>query len=218
VSGEALPPVRPWRLALGWLLAAGTAAAARTWLGNWAAPATATALLVLPLVRGGGLQARLRPEPRRALLGALEGLAAAALLIPLFLLGLWLLRLVTPAAPADLWGTLAAAAPGQLLLVALPEEFFFRGWLQREFDRLRPGRVRFLGAPCSWALPAAATLFALTHALVEMRPAAALVFFPALAFGWLFARRGSIAGAAALHAACNLSLLFLPALAWMPGR
>jgi hypothetical protein len=95
-------------------------------------------------------------------------------------------------------------------LFALPEEFFFRGFLQRHLDGLWPRRARVLGASCGPGLPVAAALFALAHLAVQLRPQALLVFFPGLAFGWLYARRGSIIGPVILHAACNLSLLACP--------
>jgi len=37
------------------------------------------------------------------------------------------------------------------------------------------------------------------------------VFFPALLFGWMRERTGTVAGSALFHAACNLFELFLEA-------
>jgi hypothetical protein len=47
-------------------------------------------------------------------------------------------------------------------------------------------------------------LFALGHFLVDFQPARLAVFFPALAFGWMRSRSGSIAAGATFHALCNL--------------
>jgi hypothetical protein len=69
--------------------------------------------------------------------------------------------------------------------------------------------LRLAGAAVGWGLPAAAALFALGHLAGQPRPGALLTFFPGLAFGWLWARRGSLAGPVLLHAACNLALLWV---------
>jgi membrane protease YdiL (CAAX protease family) len=47
-------------------------------------------------------------------------------------------------------------------------------------------------------------LFALGHVLVDFNPQRLAVFFPALAFGWMRARTGSLAAGAVFHALCNL--------------
>jgi membrane protease YdiL (CAAX protease family) len=75
-----------------------------------------------------------------------------------------------------------------LLVVALPEEVFYRGYLMSRLDD---------------ALLLQAVAFALGHYLVDFAPARLLVVFPALAFGWLRARTGSIVGPTVLHAASN---------------
>ena len=93
----------------------------------------------------------------------------------------------------------------QLIVVALPEEAFFRGYLQTSLSDLETRRIRILGAslaPGSWLLQAA--LFAVIHFLVEPNPARLAVFFPGLLFGWMRARRGGIGAALALHATSNL--------------
>ena len=47
-------------------------------------------------------------------------------------------------------------------------------------------------------------LFALGHLLVIPNPQRLAVFFPALVFGWMRARTGSIAAGATFHALCNV--------------
>ena len=98
----------------------------------------------------------------------------------------------------------------QLLLVALPEEAFFRGYLQTRLQNGEAKRVTMLGAtfgPRSMILQAA--LFASVHFLVDPNPARLAVFFPALVFGWLRARRGGIGAAVFFHAACNIYSVIL---------
>ncbi len=100
---------------------------------------------------------------------------------------------------------LANLALAQLVVVALPEEAFFRGFLQTGLTDLAKVRVRVLGvdvAPAAWLLQAA--LFALLHVLVEPHPARLAVFFPALLFGWVRAWRGGVGAAIGLHAMSNL--------------
>ena len=100
---------------------------------------------------------------------------------------------------------LAEVILAQLVVVALPEEAFFRGYLQTSLDDLRRARVRVLGTELSfraWVLQA--SLFALLHFAVEPHPARLAVFFPGLLFGWLRAWRGGIGAAIAIHAMSNL--------------
>jgi hypothetical protein len=95
-------------------------------------------------------------------------------------------------------------AANQLLVVALPEEVFFRGYLLQRLESRWPPHVRVAGAQVGWALVASAVLFALGHVLVDFNPQRLAVFFPALIFGWMRARTGSLAAGAAFHALCNL--------------
>ncbi len=98
----------------------------------------------------------------------------------------------------------ALLALNQILVIALPEELFFRGYLQgRLADRWPPGR-RLWGAPVGRALLVSSLLFALGHFLVDFNPQRLAVFFPGLVFGWMRARTGSIAAGATFHALCNL--------------
>jgi membrane protease YdiL (CAAX protease family) len=93
----------------------------------------------------------------------------------------------------------------QLVVVALPEEAFFRGYVQTALSDAESSRVRVLGAslaPRAWVAQAA--LFALVHVLADPNPARLAVFFPGLLFGWVRAWRGGIGAALALHAMSNL--------------
>jgi hypothetical protein len=93
---------------------------------------------------------------------------------------------------------------GQLLVVALPEEAFFRGYLQSALDTVWPPRWRVLGANLGPGWLVSAAIFAVGHVLTMPFPTRLAVFFPALLFGWLRARTGGIGASLVFHALCNL--------------
>jgi membrane protease YdiL (CAAX protease family) len=92
----------------------------------------------------------------------------------------------------------------QMLVTALPEEAFFRGFLQTSLDRVWPPRWRILGADLGPGWLVAAAVFAVGHVLTIPHPARLAVFFPALAFGWLRSKTGGIGAPLVFHALCNL--------------
>lgn len=93
---------------------------------------------------------------------------------------------------------------GQLVIIALPEEAFYRGYLQSRLDDALPGRVRILGAEVGPALVITSVIFALGHFATIREPARLAVFFPSLVFGWLRARTKGIGASVAFHASCNI--------------
>jgi membrane protease YdiL (CAAX protease family) len=114
--------------------------------------------------------------------------------------------------PSDFaWLTLA-----QVLVVALPEELFFRGYLQGRLEEAWPPTVNVLGARLGWAWIVAAALFALGHYLVSFEPQMLTRFFPGLVFGWMYARTRSIVAGTIFHAACNLIMALLAASLFVP--
>lgn len=101
----------------------------------------------------------------------------------------------------------------QLLVVALPEEFFYRGYLYARLEAGKPpgaGTRRLGGVALSHAFWMSSLFFALGH-LTEPYPWRLATFFPALMFCWVRARTGSIIGATVLHALSNLVVLVLEA-------
>jgi membrane protease YdiL (CAAX protease family) len=100
--------------------------------------------------------------------------------------------------PADF----AQSVIDQTLLIALPEEFFFRGYLQTQCDQVWGRPYRFLGAPCGVGIVIAAALFAVCHLTLGI--GGLTRFFPGLWYGWLRARTDTIAVPVAYHAASNL--------------
>ena len=103
-------------------------------------------------------------------------------------------------APLDFW----SSAFSQLVVVALPEELFFRGYLLARLEAAFPPGRRVLGGGVGAALVLSALLFALGHVLVDLDPRRMAVFFPGLLFGWMRSATGSIAAGTLTHAASNL--------------
>lgn len=93
---------------------------------------------------------------------------------------------------------------GQLVIIALPEEAFYRGYLQSRLDDAWPARWRVAGAEIGPGLFVAAAIFALGHFATIRDPARLAVFFPALVFGWMRAKTRGIGASCAFHAMCNL--------------
>lgn len=113
-------------------------------------------------------------------------------------------------APHFAWPkNLYAISVTHLLLVALPEELFYRGYLQEKLRRAFPGGVRLLGATIGPAILLTAALFALGHFVVDLRPMRLGVFFPALLFGWIKERTGTITAPILFHAMSNVFMATL---------
>lgn len=93
----------------------------------------------------------------------------------------------------------------QILLVALPEEFFFRGYMQTTFDQLFRKRWNIFGASLGWAWPLTAIIFAFCHSFVRFQWWHFSIFFPALVFGWLREKTGTITAPILFHALSNIA-------------
>jgi membrane protease YdiL (CAAX protease family) len=161
----------------------------------------------------GGL---FEPEPldwRRLALDAARELgfvlAVCAVVFPPFWLGWvawWSPRVSFHAPPL---ATLADDALGQFLVIALPEEAFYRGYLQTSLDEMWPPKWSLLGARLGPALVVTSLVFALGHVATELHPSRLAVFFPSLLFGFIRSRRASVGTSAAFHALCNLFAAYL---------
>lgn len=148
--------------------------------------------------------------------------------LPLFTLAFWGTAALRPHVPG--WAQVYLAALGaqgrvfharlpdsfglwvvdQLFVVALPEEFFYRGYLQARLKLAWPGGMRLFGVTVGPAFLLVAVLFAVGH-LAVFHAWRLAVFFPALLFGYLRERTGTVLGCTLLHAIFNLSSLFLEA-------
>lgn len=157
----------------------------------------------------------------------LDFLKVSAVVFPVFVAGYVLFAQLFPLLPRD-WTRLLTPYSSnpvfqfrlpdrfgewivdQLFVVALPEEFFYRGFIQTRLrDAWPQGRV-WWGARLGPAFWLTALLFALGH-LAIFQVWRLAVFFPALLFGWMRERSGSVVGAALVHAASNLLVQTLDA-------
>lgn len=153
--------------------------------------------------------------------------AFSACILPLYVLGFVAFVELVPHFPAPLAKLLAPYSReasfqfrlpdrfpewiiDQLFVVALPEEFFYRGYLQRRLRLSFPGGREVFGVRLGPAFWVTAVLFALGH-LAIFQAWRLAVFFPALLFGWLREKTDTVVGAAIFHAVCNLTVLVLEA-------
>jgi len=92
----------------------------------------------------------------------------------------------------------------EVIVVALPEELFFRGFLLRLLEQRFPPKRRWKGGGIGLALVLSALAFALVHLPKDGDPRALATFFPGLLFGWMRSRTGSILASTATHASANI--------------
>lgn len=107
------------------------------------------------------------------------------------------------ALPPPSW-KLAEFCAVQFVVVALPEELFFRGFLLRLLERRFPPRRRWLGGGVGLALVLSAAAFAIIHLPKDGDPRALATFVPGLLFGWMRSATGSILASTVTHASSNI--------------
>ena len=203
-------------------------------IGHLGSALVAVVLLYAPVVigwrRGEDLLAYgFHAEPVRR--GLVLGIGASLLIIPLFAGGYLLFYRLVCATP-----TLRALAPHgacggfhglghlalphlgwdfaqfalvQLVVVALPEELFFRGCLHELLERRFPPRWRVGGGGIGLALILSSIGFALIHLPKEGDPRALATFFPGMLFAWMRSATGSILASTITHASSNVLVRFL---------
>ena len=162
------------------------------------------------------MRTRTRPEewgitPKRFFFSLNMFLVLSLLILPAFVLLYWLYRVwwlhlpVRVSLPED-WLLLLLY---HLLCVALPEEVFYRGYVQSRLNQVVSQRMNLFSAPVGFGLLYTSLLFALGHFFISLRPEALATFLPGLLFGWLRERTGSIVASTAFHALCNATVLLL---------
>ncbi len=185
---------------------------------SWFAPYVAVSVAIL-LVYSALLHAHLRHErvdyfdrlsqdyKRSGMLFVVTTL----LVIPPFLIGNhfwqeWVFRqALIPRWPPGFGSTLVF----QLFLVAIPEEVFFRGWLQNRLNHVFAKQWRVLGVSIGWGWILAAALFALAHSVIFYQWWHFAIFFPALLFGWLREKTGTVTAPILFHCVSNLAVWWI---------
>ena len=94
----------------------------------------------------------------------------------------------------------------QLFVIALPEEFFFRGYLQTRLNQVFGRRFKLFGVETGWGLPVTALIFMIFHLIFGINLWNLGIFFPALVMGWLKDKTGSITAPTVFHALSNILL------------
>lgn len=96
-----------------------------------------------------------------------------------------------------------------LFFVAFPEEFFYRGYMQSRLNRVFERPYRIFGVSFGPAMLWTTLLFTLGHSFVTLRWWHFAIMFPALLFGWIREKTGSVLAGALCHAACNILMVTL---------
>lgn len=107
--------------------------------------------------------------------------------------------------PPKLWYEIVV----QVFVVALPEELFYRGFLQGALRKKWPHQRYFLGIPLGLSVIVTNIFFALGHVVTTWSPWRLLTFFPGLIFSALTVKNKSIFSSILYHAICNIVGLIL---------
>jgi membrane protease YdiL (CAAX protease family) len=92
----------------------------------------------------------------------------------------------------------------QIVVVALPEELFFRGCLLELLERRFPPKRRLWGGGIGLALVLSSLAFALIHLPKDGDPRALATFFPGMVFGWMRSSTRSILAPVIAHSTSNI--------------
>ena len=107
--------------------------------------------------------------------------------------------------PADML-TLVAY---QVFYVAIPEEFFYRGYFQTRLNEVFPRKFLIFGVPIGWGAVLACLFFAFGHSVVQLQWWHFATFFPGMVFAWMRERTGGVVAGALYHACCNIGVVCL---------
>jgi uncharacterized protein len=145
---------------------------------------------------------------KSAPVGVRESLIAIAMgtvIFPLFTVGFYFWHTPTRGFTFSLPNDLAWRFVSQMIVVGLPEEALFRGYLYTRLIDASTGEMRVLGVRIfPLALVTQAVLFALIHFAIDFQMTRLAVFFPALLFGWLRSWRRGLGATIVFHAFCNI--------------
>ena len=107
-------------------------------------------------------------------------------------------------------GNVANMILGEIFYVGLPEEFFYRGYIQGVLRKyVDKKRIMLFGCPLTMSILITSILFAIGHFVIDFNPARFSVFFPALLFGCLKERRNDLTASTLFHATSNIVMKWL---------
>ena len=113
--------------------------------------------------------------------------------------------------------TFSAVLPNQLWMivlyhfffVAIPEEFFYRGYFQTRLNEVFDRKWRIFGTDMGPSTLWTALFFAFGHSIVLFQWWHFAIFFPSLLFSWVREKSNSTLPGAMLHACCNIGIVML---------
>ena len=97
----------------------------------------------------------------------------------------------------------------QIFYVALPEEFFYRGYFQTRLNELYPRKWNLWGAKIGMGAVYANLFFAFGHSIVQFQWWHFATFFPGMLFAWARERNNGVLTGALFHACCNIGIICL---------
>ena len=100
----------------------------------------------------------------------------------------------------------------QLFFVAIPEEFFYRGYFQTRLNEVYPKDWNIFGTKMGGSTIYTGIFFAFGHSIVTFQWWHFSIFFPSLLFSYLREKTDGILSAAMFHASCNVGIVILDTL------
>ena len=97
----------------------------------------------------------------------------------------------------------------QIFYVALPEEFFYRGYFQTRLNELYPRKWTIWGVQIGMGAVIANLFFAFGHSIVQFKWWHFATFFPGMLFAWAREKNNGILPGALFHASCNIGIILL---------
>lgn len=91
-----------------------------------------------------------------------------------------------------------------LVVVAFPEEFFFRGYMQENLNKIFVPQKKLFGVPFGFGVMLTCVIFTVSHSFLAYQWWQVFIFFPTLAFAWLKEKTGTVWASVFFHAISNL--------------
>jgi membrane protease YdiL (CAAX protease family) len=97
----------------------------------------------------------------------------------------------------------------QIFYVAIPEEFFYRGYFQTRLNEIHTKKIQVFGVPMGMGVVYSNLFFAFGHSIVQFQWWHFATFFPGLLFSWSREKNQDILSGALFHASCNIGIVCL---------